>query len=83
MSDQQTKTIADLWDGAQLRCSFRRTFSADLMMQWQEILAIAGSIVLTDEEDHMNLEGFTLLVPCMPWLILEGSSRSFCLLFGS
>jgi hypothetical protein len=51
--NQQTKTIADLWDGNQLRCTFRRAFSEDLMIQWQEVLAIAGSIVLSDQEDQM------------------------------
>ena len=32
VSNQQTKTIADLWDGVQLRCDIRRTFSEEMMM---------------------------------------------------
>jgi hypothetical protein len=48
--NQQTKTIVELWDANQLRCTIRRTFSDDLMIQWQEVLAIVGSIVLSDQE---------------------------------
>jgi hypothetical protein len=29
--NQQMKTVADLWDGKQLRCDFRRTFTPDMM----------------------------------------------------
>ena len=47
ISNQQTKTISELWDGAQLRCDFRRTFTEDLMAQWHEVVAIAESITLT------------------------------------
>ena len=51
ISNQQSKTIADMWDGSQLKCDFRRTFTEELMLQWHEILAIAQSISLSDESD--------------------------------
>jgi hypothetical protein len=51
--NQQTKTISDLWDGSQLRCTFRRTFTAELLVQWQEILVIASTIYFTDSEDQL------------------------------
>jgi hypothetical protein len=51
--NQQTKTIEELWDGSQLRCTFRRTFTAELLIQWQEILVIASSISFTDSEDQL------------------------------
>jgi hypothetical protein len=31
--NQQTKTIEELWDGSQLRCTFRRTFTAELLIR--------------------------------------------------
>jgi hypothetical protein len=51
--NQQTKTIEELWDGSQLRCTFRRTFTAELLVQWQEILVIASTISFTDSEDQL------------------------------
>jgi hypothetical protein len=51
--NQQTKTIEDLWDGSQLRCTFRRTFTAELLVQWQEILVIASTISFTNSEDQL------------------------------
>jgi hypothetical protein len=51
--NQQTKTIEDLWYGSQLRCTFRRTFTTELLVQWQEILVIASSISFTDSEDQL------------------------------
>ena len=53
VSNQQSKTICELWDGLQLQCTFRRTFDAEMMMQWQEILAIAGSIVFSNSKDQL------------------------------
>ena len=31
--NEKNKTIADLWDGQELKCTFRRTFSDELMLQ--------------------------------------------------
>jgi hypothetical protein len=42
-----------VWDGTNLRCDFRRTFSDSMMIQWQELLAIAETIDLSDEEDQL------------------------------
>jgi hypothetical protein len=46
--NQQSQTIFKLWDGLQLRCTFRRTFTDDMMIQWLEILEIAKEIIFTD-----------------------------------
>jgi hypothetical protein len=51
--NQQKKTIEELWDGSQLRCTFRRSFTAELLVQWQEILVIASTISFTDSEDQL------------------------------
>lgn len=51
--NQQTKTIADLWDGTQLKCDFRRTFSDDMMVQWFDLQNIARSVVFSGEEDQL------------------------------
>jgi hypothetical protein len=41
---QQTQTIEELWDGDHIRGTFRRTFTNDTMIYWQEILVIVCSI---------------------------------------
>lgn len=50
---QQTLTVAEVWDGSQLRCDFRRTFTDDMMVQWLEVVDIARSLVLSEEEDQL------------------------------
>jgi hypothetical protein len=49
--NQQMKTVADLWDGQQLKCDFRRTFTPQMMEMWLEICEIAQSITFSMEED--------------------------------
>jgi hypothetical protein len=42
-----------VWDETNLRCDFRRTFTDDMMAQWQELLAIAETIVFNTDEDQL------------------------------
>jgi hypothetical protein len=51
--NQQTQTIHELWDGQQLKCIFRRTFTEELMAQWLEILEIAREITFNDSPDQL------------------------------
>jgi hypothetical protein len=53
LSNQQTKTVAKPLDGITLRCSFRRTFSDEMMSQWHEILSIANSITFYEDDDQL------------------------------
>jgi hypothetical protein len=53
VSNQQTKTVCEVWDGTNLRCDFRRTFTDDMMAQWQELLAISETIVFSTDEDQL------------------------------
>jgi hypothetical protein len=53
ISNQQTKTVSEVCDGATLRYNFRRTFSNDMMVQWRELLAIAETIVFNANEDQL------------------------------
>jgi hypothetical protein len=38
VSNQQNKTIFEIWDGHEIRGNFRRTFTEDMMIQWYELL---------------------------------------------
>jgi hypothetical protein len=51
--NKQTQTISELWDGQQLKCTFRRTFTDELMAQWLEILEIAKEINFNDSPDQL------------------------------
>jgi hypothetical protein len=50
---EQGKTIAELWDGTNLKCTFRRNFSEALYQSWLEIVELVSTIELTEEEDEM------------------------------
>lgn len=47
---EKGKSIADLWDGSNLKCTFRRTFSEEMYRSWLEIVELAATISLSDEE---------------------------------
>jgi hypothetical protein len=52
VSNQQSQTVRDLWDGQQIRGTFRRTFTDEMMVQWQELLVIASTINFSEDEDQ-------------------------------
>jgi hypothetical protein len=35
--NEQTKTVSDIWDGQELKLSFRRCFNEKLLMQWEDL----------------------------------------------
>lgn len=49
--NEQNVTIREAWDGTQLRCTFRRTFTELMLQQWSELEVIAASITFSDEQD--------------------------------
>lgn len=51
--NEQNATIADLWDGENLRCTFRRTVDENIMRQWLEVVQIASILVPTNGEDSL------------------------------
>jgi hypothetical protein len=53
INEQQGKSISEVWDGEELRLSFRRSVSVRLMSLWEELKATVESIVLNDEEDQI------------------------------
>ena len=51
ISNEQGATISQVWDETDLKLTFRRTVSQQLMLQWEELLQIVNSVVLNNEED--------------------------------
>jgi hypothetical protein len=51
--NEHNKTIAELWDGAQLKCTSRRCVDVRLFNLWEVVVGIAAALVLSGEEDEM------------------------------
>lgn len=51
---EKSGTVADLWDGSVLKCTFRRGFDQRLMNLWLEIVQLASTISFTEDEDALG-----------------------------
>jgi hypothetical protein len=51
--DEQNKSIADLWDGVNLKCTFQRCVDRRLFLQWGELVNLVSTIDFPDEEDAL------------------------------
>jgi hypothetical protein len=51
--NKQNKSIVELWDGTNLKCTFRRCVDIRFFQLWEEVVSIAESISLTTDEDEM------------------------------
>jgi hypothetical protein len=53
LANEQNISIAEAWDGRQLKINFRRCFDHDLMIKWLEIVQIAQTLNLNNEQDTL------------------------------
>jgi hypothetical protein len=51
--NEQNKSIADLWDGVNLKYTFYRCVDRRLLSLWEELVGLVSTIVLTEEEDAL------------------------------
>lgn len=51
--NEKASSVADIWDGLELKCSFRRTVDQRLMNLWLEVVQLASTITFTEEEDSL------------------------------
>ena len=51
--NEKTVTITELWDGDQLKVTFRICFDHALMLKWYEVLQIAQTLQLSAEDDAL------------------------------
>ena len=51
LAEQTNKSVAEIWDGENLKISFRRRVFPRLMRMWLDIVSIAESISYTDDCD--------------------------------
>jgi hypothetical protein len=53
INEQQGKTLSDVWDGFELKLTFRRTVSENLMNLWWELVSLMDDLSFSEEEDHI------------------------------
>lgn len=51
--NEKGKSIADLWDGNNLKCTFRRNVLVELYHNRLEVVELISTVNLIDEEDEM------------------------------
>jgi hypothetical protein len=51
--NEKTKNISEVWVEGELRVSFRRSFSAEMLLLWEELRAVAEQIYLNDDSDAL------------------------------
>jgi hypothetical protein len=51
--NEKGKTLAELWDGVDLKCTFRRNVSEDLYQSWLDIVELVSTVQFTNDEDEM------------------------------
>jgi hypothetical protein len=51
--NEKGKTVADLWDGVNLKCTFRRNISNELYHSRLDIVELVATIQFSDDEDEM------------------------------
>uniref|UniRef100_A0ACD5WXN0 Uncharacterized protein n=1 Tax=Avena sativa TaxID=4498 RepID=A0ACD5WXN0_AVESA len=51
ITNEQTITIAEAWDSTQLKITCRRCFNYEMLHKWYEILEVANTLHLNEEED--------------------------------
>jgi hypothetical protein len=51
--NEQNKSVEELWDGQNLKCTFRRCVDIRLYNLWEEVVSLASSINFSDIDDEM------------------------------
>jgi hypothetical protein len=49
--NEQNKSIADMWDGMNLKCTFHRCVDRRLLLMWEELVGLVSTIEFTKEEE--------------------------------
>jgi hypothetical protein len=51
--NEQNRSIVELWDGVNLKCTFRRCVDRRLLSLWGELVRLVSTIELSDKEDAL------------------------------
>jgi hypothetical protein len=50
--NEQNKYVVDLWDGVDLKCTFRRCVDVRLFNMWEEVVNITSTVIFSADEDE-------------------------------
>jgi hypothetical protein len=53
--NEQNKTVAHLWDGVNMKCTFRRCVDVRLFNLWEELVNLVTTIELSSDEDALAI----------------------------
>ena len=53
IANEHNQAIADLWDGSNLKITFRRCIDNRLLLLWYDLLNIVQSVTFNDDEDAL------------------------------
>jgi hypothetical protein len=48
--NEQNRSIVELWDGVNRKCTFRRCVNTKLFLPWEEVVSIVESLEFYDDE---------------------------------
>jgi hypothetical protein len=51
--NEHNKSIAKLWDGVNLRCTFGRCVDMRLLLMWEELVNLISTVDLSGDEDAL------------------------------
>jgi hypothetical protein len=51
--NEKTKCVPEVWVEGELRLSFRRTFTYEMMQSWEELMSIVETVALSSETDAL------------------------------
>jgi hypothetical protein len=51
--NEKGKTLAELWDGVNLKCTFRRSMTEEMYQNWLDIVELAATVQFFEEEDEL------------------------------
>jgi hypothetical protein len=51
--EKKNRSVASLWDGKFLKCTFRRMGDESSPELWYEVFQLASTIIFKDEEDSL------------------------------
>jgi hypothetical protein len=46
-------SVAELWDGESLKCTFHRCVDRRLFLMWEELVSLVSTIEFSEEEDTL------------------------------
>ena len=51
--DQKGVTLSEVWDGSEVKLTFRRTFTEEMITRWFELIGIVEGVCLSEEGDSL------------------------------